>query len=208
VTQSIIYSGAGVTNDGPLIPSGPYHATWGSSQLTGGALNIGLLEGVVRLQQRVEGIPVRASQWGQTIIDWVIQGGGCYGLLTIKEWTTNTRRFLWPFGGFNTTTGKPSLTANPDHGLMPRPGTMLHQFCAPLTLTALPGSQAATYGPITRTYPFVSVLPTHNLEIIMGAMERNVVVAVACLPVIDEADSAIVNASGLATSQARFFNDT
>lgn len=175
MTQSLI---------NPAIPSGPYTATWNG-------LNIGLFEGPIRLQQRLEGIPVRASQWGQTIIDWVLQGGGCYGLLVIKEWTANTKRFMWPFGN--------GISNAADLGLMPRPGRVLSQYCAPIVFTALTGSQAATYGPVTRTYPYVTVLPTHNLEFILAAMERNVVIAVACLPVIDTGD---------ATGQARFYTDT
>jgi hypothetical protein len=51
-----------------------------------------------------------------------------------------------------------------------------------LVLTALAGTPAATYGPVTRTVDYCAVLPGHNLDITFGPVERNVVVALAVLP--------------------------
>lgn len=165
----------------PSIPSGPYSATW---VVSGSPADIGLFEGPIRLQQNLIGLPVRASQWGQTIIDYILQGAGMFGVVTIKEWTTNTKAFLWPFGS--------------THGIVDEPGVMFNAYAKQLVLTALAGTPAATYGPATRTYPYVAVLPGHNLDITLGPMERNIVVAVAVLP---------EPASG-GSRKAKFFTDT
>jgi hypothetical protein len=145
----------------PSIPSGPYSATWAGS-------SIGLFEGPVRLQQNVIGLPVRASQWGQTVIDYIMQGGGAFGVVTVKEWTAAIRTFLWPFGS--------------TMGIVDEPGILFSQYCQPLVLTALAGTPAATHGPVTRTYHYCATLPGHNLDITFGPMERNIVVAVGVLP--------------------------
>lgn len=161
---------------GPAIPSGPYSATWNGA-------SIGLFEGPVRLQQSLIAQPVRASQWGQTVIDYVMQGGGAFGVIVVKEWNTSIRNFLWPFGS--------------TMGIVDEPGLMFSSYCKPLALTALAGTPAATYGPVTRTYPWVATLPGHNLDIVLGPMERNVVVALAMLPDVD-----------VGSRKIRFFTDT
>lgn len=160
----------------PSIPSGPYSATWNGQ-------DIGLFEGPVRLQQNLIAQPVQASQWGRTIIDYIIQGGGFFGVIVVKEWTTNSKLFMWPFGS--------------THGIVDEPGKLFSSYCQALVLTALTGTPAATYGPVTRTYPYVATLPGHNLDITMGPMERNVVVAVGVLP---------EPASG-GSRKAKFFTD-
>lgn len=166
----------------PAIPSGPYSATWNGT-------DIGLFEGVIRLQQNVNGLPVRASQWGQTVIDYILSGGGAFGVFVLKEWTSASKRFLWPFGN--------GISGTPDLGLLPAPGVFLSSYSAPLVLTALAGTPAATYGPVTRTYPYVASLPGHNFDLLFGPMERNTVVACAVLPQTDGS-----------TRQARLFTDT
>jgi hypothetical protein len=145
----------------PAIPSGPYSATWAGN-------DIGLFEGPVRLQQSLFGLPVRASQWGNTIIDYIIQGGGYFGVIVVKEWTTASRAFMWPFGS--------------TMGIVDEPGRLFSAYCQPLVLTALASTPAATYGPVTRTYALTATLPGHNLDIVAGPMERNVVVAIGILP--------------------------
>lgn len=145
----------------PSIPSGPYSATWNGN-------DIGLFEGPIRLQQNLIGLPVQASQWGQTVIDYIIQGAGYFGVVTVKEWTTAAKAFMWPFGS--------------TQGIVDEPGKLFSAYCQALVLTALAGTPAATYGPVTRTYNLVATLPGHNLDITCGPMERNVVVAVAVLP--------------------------
>lgn len=161
----------------PSIPSGPYSGTWNTA-------DIGLFEGPIRLQKNLNGLPVRASQWGQSIIEFILQGAGCFGVIVLKEWTTNTKAFMWPFGA--------------DQGLVDEPGLLFSAYTKPLVLTALSGTPAATYGPVTRTYHNCAVLPGHNLDETFGPMERNIVVAVAVLPGPNSAGS----------RKARFFTDT
>lgn len=161
----------------PAIPSGPYSATWNGN-------DIGLFEGPIRLQQSLIGLPVRASQWGQTIIDYIIQGGGYFGVIVVKEWTTNIKSFMWPFGS--------------TLGIVDEPGKLFSAYCQALVLTALTGTPAATYGPVTRTYPLCATLPGHNLDFVFGPMERNTVVAVGILP----------EPASQGSRKAKFFTDT
>lgn len=169
----------------PAIPAGPYSLTWGSTGGNEGAVrDVGLLEGPVRWQQTPYGLPVYAQQWGRTIIDYVMQGAGYFGVIVVKEWTTGAKRFMWPFGA--------------NHGIFNEPGLLFSSFADQLICTALTGTPAATYGPVTRTSDFVAVLPGHNLDIVFGPLERNVVVAVACLPQPSTTNS----------RKAKFFVDT
>jgi hypothetical protein len=150
----------------PFIPAGPYAVVWNN-------LNIGLTDGPIRMQQSIYALPVRATQYGQTIIDYVLQGGGAFGILVLKEWTQNARRFIWPVA---------ANTSPDDMGTLDRPGNLMSVYARPLVLAAMSGTPAAAYGPVTRTYPYVIPLPGHNIDITFGPMERNIVVALAVLP--------------------------
>lgn len=153
----------------PAIPSGPYSLTWGTSSGPGGAIwDLGLLEGPIRFQQNAIGLPVRATQFGQSIIDYVMQGGGYFGVVTIKERTTGTKKFMWPFGSVP--------------GIIDEPGRLFNTYCDQLVATAVAGTPAATYGPVTRTVNLAATLPGHNLDEMFGPQERNIVVALGFLP--------------------------
>lgn len=160
------------------IASGAYDVTWNTSN------SIGLTEGPIRLQQNVNGLPIRATQWGDTIIDYILRGGGCFGVLVLKEWTAAVKAFLWPFGS--------------TLGIVDEAGVKFSNYCAPFVLTAQTNTPAATLGPVTRTYPLLSVLPGHNLDMPLWAGPRDIVVAVGVLP---------EPASG-GSRKARFFIDT
>jgi len=151
----------------PKISAGVYTVTWKG-------LDLGLTEGPIRMQQTAIGLPIRAQQFGQTIIDYVMQGGGAFGVIVLKEWTSNVKKFIWPFaviGG-----------ATEAMGQVERPGTLLSQYTGTLVLTALAGTKAAEFGPVTRTYQHCAALPGHNIDITFGPTERNIVVALAFLP--------------------------
>jgi hypothetical protein len=163
------------------IASGAYDATW---VIQSTPTSIGLFEGPIRLQQNLNGIPVRASQWGDTIIDYIMRGAGCFGVMVLKEWTTATKAFIWPFGS--------------TMGIVDEPGKKFSDYCTQLVLTAQVNTPAATLGPVTRTYPYVAVLPGHNLDIALVAGMRDIVVAVGILPE--------PNSSG--SRKARFYTDT
>jgi hypothetical protein len=97
-----------------------------------------------------------------------MQGAGYFAVVVVKEWGTDSRRFMWPFGS--------------THGVFNEPGILFSSYVDQLVLTALAGTPAATYGPVTRTVDYCAVLPGHNLDITFGPVERNVVVALAVLP--------------------------
>lgn len=164
------------------ISSGAYDVTYVmADQSTQG---IGLTEGPIRLQQNVNGLPIRATQWGDTIIDYILRGGGCFGVIVVKEWTAYVKRFLWPFGS--------------TMGIVDEPGVKFSNYCAQMVLTAQANTPAATLGPVTRTYPYLAVLPGHNIDMALWAGPRDIVVAVGVLP----------EPSSSGSRKAKFYSDT
>lgn len=167
-------------------PPGPYQATYAVPALNAGAAtDIGLMEGPIRHQQNIIGLPIRTSLYGQNVIDFIQQGGGVFVVLTVKEWDAGAKAAMWPY--------------NTSHGIFPLTGTLFSATgVGQLVLTALAGTPAATEGPVTRTYPFIGLLPGHNLDLTFGPMERNVTIVMAALP---EQNSSNVG-------QPKFFTDT
>ena len=163
---------------GGSFATGAYDITWNSG-------TIGLLEGPVRLQQNVNGLPIRATQWGDTIIDYILRGGGCFAVIVVKEWTAAIKAFLWPFGS--------------TMGIVDEPGKKFSDYVEPLVLTAQANSPAATLGPVTRSYPYTAVLPGHNLDFPLWAGPRDIVVAVGVLP---------APSGGGSSRKAIFYTDT
>ncbi len=158
-------------------PPGPYNATFK-------ATDVGLMEGPIRHQQSIIALPVRATLYAQNIINYILQGGGVFAVITVKEWDAGAKALMWPF--------------NASHGIFPVVGQLIDQYFGALVLTALTGTPAATEGPVTRTYPISGLLPGHNLDITFGPMERNVPVVVTALPEIN----------GTTVGSAKFFTDT
>jgi hypothetical protein len=166
---------------GGSFATGAYDATWVISSTP---RDIGLMEGPIRLQQNVNGIPIRATQWADTIIDYILRGAGCFGVVVLKEWTTYTRTFMWPYGS--------------TMGIVDEAGKKFSDYASQLVLTAQANTPAATLGPVTRTYPYCAVLPGHNLDKPLWAGPRDIVVALGFLP---------EPASG-GSRKAKFFTDT
>lgn len=158
-------------------PPGPYTVTYKGSA-------VGLMEGPIRHQQNLIGLPVRASLYAQNILDYIVQGGGVFAVITVKEWTAAAKALMWPF--------------NASHGIFPLTGTLINQFFGTLVFTALAGTPAATVGPVTRSYEIAGLLPGHNLDVTFGPTERNVPVVVCSLP---EQNSSTVG-------QPKYFVDT
>lgn len=156
---------------------GPYQVTYKGQA-------VGLMEGPIRHQQNVIALPIRASLYGQNIIDYIVQGGGVFAVLVMKEWNTNVKALMHPFDA--------------SHGIFPLTGTLINTFFGSLVLTALAGTPAATEGPVTRTYPISGLLPGHNLDITLGPVERNTPVVVCALPEVN----------GATTGQPKYFTDT
>lgn len=162
---------------GGSFATGAYDATYNSAAL-------GLFEGPVRLQQNVNGLPIRATQWGDTIIDYILRGAGCFGVVVVKEWTTAIKTFLWPYGA--------------TMGIVSEPGTKFSDYVQSLVLTAQANTPAATLGPVTRTYPYCAVLPGHNNDMPLWAGPRDIVVALGFLP----------EPSTVGGRKAKFFTDS
>lgn len=170
---------------------GAYDLTYVCSNLVrnvgdSSAHDIGLTEGPIRLQQNVNGLPIRATQWADTIIDYVMRGGGAFGVVVLKEWTQYTRFFMWPFGS--------------TMGIVDEPGRKFSDYCSQLVATAQANTPAATLGPVTRTYPYLACLPGHNLDMALHAGARDIVVAVGVLPAPQD--------GGSNKRKAVFFTDT
>jgi hypothetical protein len=164
---------AAITGD---FPPGPYQVTFNGT-------SIGLMEGSIRAGQQVIGLPVRASLWGQTVIDYILQGAFHSFALVMKEWNAGAKAAMWQFGS--------------THGIVGEAGLLFNPLYKQVVMTALAGTPAATEGPVTRTYPLCGLLPGHNLDITMGPEERNVPVVFGVLP---EPESA--------NQKAKFFTDT
>jgi hypothetical protein len=157
---------------------GPYEMTFNGT-------SVGLLEGEIRHQQNVIGLPIRAGLYGQTIIDYILQGAGVFLVCTLKEWNAGSKAAMWQYGSTQGIVNEAGLLMSASHAKQ-------------IVLTALSGTPAATEGPVTRTYPLAMLLPGHNLEIPMGAVERNVQLVFGVLPEPESAGS----------KKAKFFTDT
>lgn len=157
-------------------PPGPYQATYDGQ-------SSGLMEGPIRHRQSAKGLPIMASLWGGNILDYIIQGGGVFVVMVLKEWNVNSKLIMH--------------CQNASHGIFMESGKLYNTFCKQLVLTALAGTPAATEGPVTRTYPFCGVLPGHEIDVSMGPVERNVAVVLAVLPEQDSTN----------TGRAKYFTD-
>ena len=145
------------------------------------------MEGPIRHQQSIRAIPIVAHLYGSEVIDYILTGtGGIFAALSIKEWNTNNKLFLWPYG---------SVT-----GVTSQRGQLISALAKPLVLTAMPSTPAATEGPVTRTYPWAILLPGHNIDYTLGVAERNMGVILVALP-----ESEVISGSTLGT---RHFTDT
>lgn len=165
---------AAITGD---FPPGPYEVTWNGT-------SIGLMEGSIHHQQMVIALPVRASLYAQTIIDYILQGMFTNAVLVMKEWNAGAKAAQWQFGS--------------TQGIVNEAGLLFNPLYKQMVLTALSGTPAATKGPATRTYPLSGLLPGHNLDVTMGPEERNVPVAFTFLPEPESGGS----------KKCKFFTDT
>lgn len=159
--------------------TGPYSVKWNNSEL-------GLLEGSPREQMVSHGQDVRASQYGDSVIDGVYRGGDCFAILTVKEWVANTKAAMWPF-------------STADMGLSGVIGRLNSDIAKALLLTAITGTPAQAGAlPATRSYPKAILMPEHSREITFGSEERNVMLVFRCLPIEVGSDAATL----------RWFTDT
>ncbi len=156
---------------------GPYLISYAGS-------DIGDTEGLPQEQTTYHAQLVRSTRFGDAVLDFITRGGTCFMVLNIKEWTAATKATWHPF----------SATL----GLTGLAGRMGSDIAGSLILTAIAGTPAATFGPVTRTYAKAVYAPEFNREIGFGAEERNIPLTLICLPTE-------VSAS---TSDLRLFTDT
>lgn len=147
---------------------GPYQVTYKGN-------DIGLTEGPIRHQHSIDALPIRAALYGSNILDYIFQGASVFVVLTIKEWKTDSRVLMDPWG----------LTA----GIFPSSGMLLSAYFGAVVMTALTGTPAqtgaaggGTEGPLTRTYTYAGIFPGHSIDIPLGAVERNIPMVICVLP--------------------------
>lgn len=156
---------AAITGD---FPPGPYEVTYKGT-------TIGLMEGPIRGQDQHIASPIRASLYGQTVIDWINQGAAHYVAFVVKEWDAGAKAAMWQAGA--------AL------GQVDEAGILMNTKAGALVLTAVAGTPAATEGPVTRTYPLAMLLPGHNLDVTFGPEERNVPIVMVALPEVSSGGS-------------------
>jgi len=142
-------------------------------------VDIGTFEGALRQNQTMHAQDVRASRFGDTVIDGVYRGSNVFQVATIKEWTEAIRDTIWPFDEELGNTGI--------HG------RLLTDIAGALVLTAVPGTPAVTLGPATRTYSLAVLAPEHNAEVTFGTEERNMPIVFRCYPAITVATTVAVH---------------
>ena len=139
---------------------------------------IGDVEGVWQINTSSYGKPVRASQWGDMVVDSIHAGINQYIIVNLKEWTDETKAIFWPW---DTVFGESGT-----------PGVLLSSLAKQLILTAVPGTPAATEGPATITFPKAIYSPGHSMTWPFGVGERNISIVLMCIPCIpDPADQSL-----------------
>jgi hypothetical protein len=125
------------------------------------------------------------SLYGKSMVDATYDGMNVLVRGVLREWTAAVKAAIWPFDS------EPGVS-----GLI---GRKYSDMAKQLVLTAVPGTPAATNGPVTRTYPLCIFDPEFNKEIILGLGGRAVPIVFRILPTK-------ITVNG--TSQLRFYTDT
>jgi len=158
--------------------SGPYTATYDASGAAVGtpgqsanpaARDIGLVENVHRVTRTMEASDINGTNlYGHTVIDAIYQGGNCFLLMTVKEWTDQLRDILWPFAS--------------SMGQVGQVGRLLTDLAGSLTLTPMAGTPAATHDGQVLNFGKAILSPGHNVEIEYGPVPRDVALVFRCFP--------------------------
>lgn len=153
--------------------TGYYTMQWNNGTVGAPALaDMGLVDGVRRLRRRRKGTPIMADKYGDSKIDGVYRGGDCFLAVTFKEWTSQIRSALWPFGA--------------DFGAMGQVGRLEAGLSRQIVLTAEAGSlAAAANGPATITADLALIAEENDIEIILGNEQRDIPVLFQLLPYAD-----------------------
>jgi hypothetical protein len=135
--------------------AGAYTATWNTN-------SIGLVdEGGFRIGDTPIKEVIKASLYGENVIDKIYQGRKVTVLCTLIEWTANIRTLLNPY---NAALGNPGVH-----------GTLDTAYANPLVLTALAGTPAAgTSGPATITFHSAVISDENNIEFALNSGLRKI----------------------------------
>lgn len=162
---------------------GPYT---GTIVVSGSPVDIGLRIGDIHHFQQGHGRADNdTSLYGKSMVDATMDGMDVQVRMVFREWTAAVRSILWPFDS--------------EAGVSGLIGRKYSDLAKQLVLTAVPGTPAATNGPVTRTYPLAIFDPEYNKEIIMGLGGRAVPIVMRILPTK-------ITVNG--TSQLRYYTDT
>jgi len=140
--------------------SGPYTATWNSS-------DVGQQEDGFRLRQQVNKQIVRSNSYGDSAIDGVYRGGDVFLSFTGIEYSA-AKAVLWPYGSFGTM----GQVGRLDQG---------SSLAAAAVLTAVAGTPAAAT-PASLTASQAIIDENLNSELLFASRLRVVPITMRCYP--------------------------
>lgn len=136
----------------------------------GTSLNIGLCEKGKVMRQGYTATDLKASEYGDEVIDRVITGGFCQLLLTVKEWRAGSKALLWPF---SSTTGH-----------APQAGKIESDMSGVLVLTSVTGTTRNGNEFVTRTFGKCSLAPG-NWNEMLDSDQNDIPIVLDCLRYLD-----------------------
>ena len=167
-------------NLGASFSFGPYTATYDLDDANPKA-DLGLVEQAWFMESQAEARDIRASRYGESIIDGIYVGQNVFMIVRLKEWTQTVRRAIHPWADDGAALDKDKEAVLGRTGAH---GRCMADMARELELTAIPGSPAATLGPITITAPLAIYAPRHNLQIPFGNLERDIHIVFQLYPVL------------------------
>lgn len=155
------YNAIGITGENPLFGS---VAGFGFNDENG-----------FELEQQTHGEMVdRSDLYGQSLLDWVHQGGSVFitfTCMTFQNRTDAIKNVFYPWAPF----GVMADAAIPI-------GRLASNVAQELILTAVPSTPAATAGPLTMTAPKAILPPNTNSRLMFSTRVRRVPCRLALLP--------------------------
>jgi len=155
---------------GRKLPFGPYWVSFGG-------LFTGLTEGTIRHEETPSGVPVRATVYGDSVIDEIYTGKNMFVTILFKEWNKaevegTLARTLDIYNPFDPLIGNSGLV-----------GQSKWDTASTLLLTAVTGTPCQTDAlPATRLYNNAIVASDTAILQEFGAVERNVPITFRILP--------------------------
>ncbi len=160
--------------------AGAYRSTYNGVAITGNTPGGGLGfndDNGYEIEQQTHGELIdRTDLYGQSLLDWIHQGGNVFCTFTCMTWQTAPtliKNVFYPWGSF----GVLSSSAAPI-------GRLASNVAQALTLTAVAGTPAAVaLGPATLTAPKAILPPGSNNRLMFSSRVRKVPCRLAFLPI-------------------------